>query len=269
MKENQEKNYAEEFEALLKDLQEKRRKKEPGIHAGHRERMKERFLKEGLDHFQLHEVLELILFLSIPRRDVNALAHELIQRFGSFSAVLDAPYEQLLDVPGIGKESALVLKMMPQIAKVYFRDRVGKPPKKLEYDALGESLTLHYIGLDHEEVIALFYNNAMAMTGKTVLHKGDINSASFSLRKLVDACVNYKASFVVLAHNHPHGLPIASGDDLHTNDIIRRFLGNMNIDLLDHFIIAENRFASIDKLRFQRHIKEYYEMQDPERNQNR
>lgn len=269
MKENRDKKFEDESEALSENMQEKSRKKEAVIHAGHRERLKERFLKEGLDHFQPHEVLELILFLAIPRRDVNALAHELIQRFGSFSAALDAPFEQLLDVPGIGKESALVLKMLPQIAKIYFRDRVGKPPKKLEYNALGESLTLHYIGLDHEEVIALFYNNAMALTGKTVLHKGDINSAGFSLRKLVDACVNYKASFVVLAHNHPHGLPIASADDLHTNDIIRRFLGNMNIDLLDHFIIAENRFASIDKLRFQNHIKQYYEMHDPERKQNR
>ena len=220
------------------------------LHAKHRERLKKRFLSEGLDHFEAHNILELILFYALARRDTNDVAHALLNRFGSLSKVLEASVQDLCQVEGIGEHAAILLKTYPAAAKRYYEDRHRKSAEKMDYKDMGEKLILRFASLDHEEVFAMFFNNSLSPSGETVLHQGDINSAGFSLRKLADAAVRYQASFVLLAHNHPRGMPIASGDDLHTTNVIRSFLGQMNVTLIDHFIVAENRFSSIDKANF-------------------
>src|SRR5699024_10672430 len=90
---------------------------EHNVHRQHRERVKSRFLAEGMDHMPPHNALELLLFYAIPQGDVNGLAHRLIERFGSYSAVIDAPYEQLLEVDGIGPHAATLLKLLPASAR--------------------------------------------------------------------------------------------------------------------------------------------------------
>ena len=93
------------------------------VHDGHRERLRKRFLKEGLDNFQPHEILELILFYSIPRRNTSELAHNLINHFGSFSAVLDAPVEALTQVNGISTQSAVLISMLSQVLRRYNKEK--------------------------------------------------------------------------------------------------------------------------------------------------
>ncbi len=90
-----------------------------GIHSGHRARVKQRFLRGGLDSFDDHQVLELLLFYALPQRDVNELAHALLNHFGTLSAVFDAPEQELLQVPGIGENAAVLVKLLPQIARRY------------------------------------------------------------------------------------------------------------------------------------------------------
>ena len=87
-------------------------------HAGHRSRMKNRFLKTGLDSFEPHEVLELLLFYAIPKRDTNKIAHDLIENFGSIAGVLNAPYELLIQIDGIGEHAAILLKQLPQFFRL-------------------------------------------------------------------------------------------------------------------------------------------------------
>ena len=94
-----------------------------GVHDGHRKRLTARFLAEGLEGFAPHQALELLLFYSIPRQDTNELAHRLIDRFGSLSAVFEAPFEQLLEVEGVGEKTASLLKLMPAMARVYYSAR--------------------------------------------------------------------------------------------------------------------------------------------------
>ena len=89
------------------------------LHEGHRQRLKERFLREGLDHFEPHTVLELLLFYAVPQRDTNELAHRLIARFGSLDAVFDAAFDELCAVEGIGRNTATLLKLVPDLTRRY------------------------------------------------------------------------------------------------------------------------------------------------------
>jgi DNA repair protein RadC len=116
---------------------------------------------------------------------------------------------------------------------------------------------LHFAGLDREEVYAIFYDNSLCYSGAEVIHKGDINSVGFSFRRLCDAAVLHKASYLVLAHNHPHGLPIASGSDLNTTSNLRNFLSLMNVELIDHFIVGESRFTSVQRKEYDKILHDF------------
>ncbi len=226
------------------------KEKKENPHSGHRLKLKRRFHREGLDHFEDHNILELILFFAIPRKDTNELAHALIDRFGSLSKVFDATLDELCQVEGIGENAASLILSYPAVAKRYYKDRF-RPEKKLpEYTQMGQDLVLHFAGLDVEQAYAVFYDNSLSYCGSEVIHEGDLNSVAFSFRKLCDAAVHHKAAYLVFAHNHPHGLPIASSEDLNTTNKLKNFLLQMNVVLIDHFVIGENHFSSVEKESF-------------------
>ena len=216
-------------------------------HEGHRAKLKKRFLAEGLDHFEDHNILELILFFALPRRDTNEIAHALLSHFGSLSRVFEADTKELAEVSGIGPHAAVLIKTYPAVAKRYYMDRFRKRRKLLRYQKTGEELVLQFAGLEGEQVFAQFYDSALNFIEGRVMHTGDVNSVGFSFRKLCNAALSTNASYVILAHNHPHGLPIASAEDLSTTSAIKKFLLTMNVILIDHFIIAENRYCSLER----------------------
>ncbi|MBR5295569.1 MAG: hypothetical protein IKU24_03145 [Clostridia bacterium] len=224
--------------------------KKENPHAGHRAKLKKRFLLQGIEGFEDHNILELILFFAIPRRDTNVIAHNLLNKFGSFSRVFEASVDELCEVEGIGRHAAELIKTYPAVAKRYYRDRFKEEKKLPQYHNLGQELVLEFAGVDHEQVLALFYDNSLGFRGQVVLHEGDINSVAFSFRKVCDATLQHNAAFVIIAHNHPHGLPIASAEDLSTTSRLQKFLAQMNVTLIDHFIIAEGHFSSIQKSAF-------------------
>lgn len=218
---------------------------EKNLHAGHREKLKNRFLKEGLDNFEDHNVLELILFYAIARKDVNEIAHRLLDRFGTLAGVFDAEISELKKVDGIGAHAAVLIKTYPAVTRRYLEQRFRKGERLPAYAEMGKRLVMHFAGKENEEVYALFFNNALNFSGEQVIHEGDVNSVGFSFRRLCDSAMKANASFVILAHNHPHGVPVASSDDLVTTDRLRTLLAQINVSLLDHFIVAEGRFSSI------------------------
>ena len=220
-------------------------------HTGHRLKLKKRFLLEGLDHFEDHNILELILFFALPRCDTNEIAHALLSRFGTLSRVFEADVKELAEVSGIGPHAAVLLKTYPAVAKRYYMDRF-RPRKKLAtYQMTGREMVLQFAGLEHEQVYVQFYDNALNYIDGRVMHNGDINSVAFSFRKLCNAALSTNASYVILAHNHPHGLPIASAEDMSTTSAIKRFLLTMNVILIDHFIVAEDHFCSLERETYQ------------------
>ncbi|MBQ8309996.1 MAG: DNA repair protein RadC [Clostridia bacterium] len=216
------------------------------IHTNHRERMRGRALF-GLESFADHELLEMLLFGTIPRGDTNEIGHTLIERFGSFNAVLEASVEELESVNGIGRSSAVQIKLSTEMMRRYCQYYV-EPVQ--QYNSLQKIVTFlwpRFLGLDHERLYAMFFNNKMALIDCKAISDGSVNSANLHYRVLVARALEKKASAVVLAHNHPHGVTQPSDFDIKMTNNISDALALVGIPLLEHLVFAEDRFQSIMK----------------------
>lgn len=213
-------------------------------HSGHRQRLKERFLNEGLDSFERHNVLELLLFFGIARIDTNEISHELMNSFGSLSGVLEAPYEELLKVNGIGESAATLLKLIPDISRAYNDDKCDYKQNLNTTEKMGNFLLPKFVGRTSEIVYLVCLDNSCKILNCTVLFEGTVNAANISVRKIIETAIKFNASNVILAHNHPTGIALPSNEDLVTTDRIVKALQVIGIRLLDHIIVARNDFIS-------------------------
>ncbi|MBR4304199.1 MAG: DNA repair protein RadC [Clostridia bacterium] len=215
-----------------------------GIHDGHRQRVYDRLRKEGLDSFSPHNVLELLLFYSIPRADTNEIAHRLIDRFGSVAAVLDAPESELVKVSGIGEHSATLIKLIPQLARYYMTDKTADIIIGSSRQA-GEYLLPRYVGRSVETVMMVCLDNKNKVINTTIVHEGSVNVSEVSVQAIASVALQSKASAVILAHNHPDGVALPSNDDIATTKVICRSLGLLSIRMIDHIIIGDNDYVSL------------------------
>ncbi len=215
-----------------------------GVHDKHRQRLIARFLQEGLDGFAEHQILELLLFFGIVQKDTNPLAHVLIDNFGSVSGALDAPYEELLTIKGIGPNTAALLKLMPQLARVY---QQGKQQEIClnSSEKSGQFLLPRYIGRTEETVFLVCLDSKCRVLGTTLLHRGSVNSAEVNVRAIVANALKHNAAGVILAHNHPGGIALPSEDDLRTTHTLHTALKPVGIQLIDHIIVADADFVSL------------------------
>jgi len=216
-----------------------------GIHDGHRERLKERFLKHGLDSFNDHNVLELLIFYSLPRVDTNELAHELIRRFGSLSAVFDAPIDELLRVPGVGKNTALLIKLIPQTARRYLVSRSGLGDILNTSQKAGEYLIPHFYAEREEVVFMICLDAKCKVINCQLLFRGGVNSAAVSIRKVVETALLYNSTSVIIAHNHTSGIALPSKEDEQTTRRVEAALKAVDITLTDHIVVADDDFVSM------------------------
>ena len=214
-------------------------------HQGHRERKKRQFRDFGLDAFADHEALELLLYYAIPRQDTNPLAHELLRRFGSLEAVLDASQEDLTTVPGIGENSALLLRLVPQLYRRALAGPRGKTVILNTPEKIGHYLLQRYAG----EVREVVYELCLDQKGKLLtccrVAEGSGASADFNVRTVLMNAIRCGASLVVLSHNHPSGLALPSAADQAATDRVQRALDTVGIQLLDHIVVADGDFVSM------------------------
>lgn len=215
------------------------------MHKDHRKHTKDRFLSEGLDSFEPHNVLELLLFYSIPQKDTNETAHMLINRFGSLSAVFDAPYDDLLTVPGISEHSATLIKLIPAISRRYAMEKNSKVTKLSSIEDIGKYLVARYLGVTEETVLLLLLDNKFGLIDCVKVHEGSVNSSAITMRKLIETSLFKRASMVVLAHNHPSGVALPSSDDLFTTQQVKRAFDLVEIGMLAHIIVAGDTFTNI------------------------
>ena len=215
------------------------------MHKDHRKHTKDRFLSEGLDSFEPHNVLELLLFYSIPQKDTNETAHMLINRFGSLSAVFDAPYDDLLTVPGISEHSATLIKLIPAISRRYAMEKNSKVTKLSSIEDIGKYLVARYLGVTEETVLLLLLDNKFGLIDCVKVHEGSVNSSAITMRKLIETALFKRASMVVLAHNHPSGVALPSSDDLFTTQQVKRAFDLVEIGMLAHRIVAGDTFTNI------------------------
>ena len=216
-----------------------------GIHDGHREKMRQRFLSGGLDHFADHEALELLLYYAIPRRDTNPIAHALMERYGSLSAVLTAPVEDLKKVEGVGESAAVLLKLAPQL---YRKARLSDAEQETvlsSVDRVGDYLLERFAGEKNEVVYQLCLDRKGKLLACKKLGEGGVASADLDIRRLVENALLTGASSVVLAHNHPSGVALPSRDDYAATDRAKTALSVVGVALADHIIVADGDFVSM------------------------
>ena len=215
-----------------------------GLHDGHRQRLIQRFLEEDLDNFEPHNVLELLLFYAIPRKDTNELAHVLIDTFGSLKGVFDAPYEEVIKVAGIGPNTAALLKLVPSLTRTYYSSDARSVILDTS-EKSGEYFLPYYIGQTEEVVRLACLDAGGKVISNQILHRGSANAAEVNLRKIVNIALRNNAMGVILAHNHPGGLPLPSEEDVATTKSIREALMPMGILLMDHIIVAGQDYVSM------------------------
>ena len=215
-----------------------------GLHDGHRQRLIQRFLEEDLDNFEPHNALELLLFYAIPRKDTNELAHVLMDTFGSLNGVFDAPYEELIKVTGIGPNTAALLKLVPSLTRTYYSSDARSVILDTS-EKSGEYFLPYYIGQTEEVVRLACLDAGGKVISNQILHRGSANAAEVNLRKIVNIALRNNAMGVILAHNHPGGLPLPSEEDVATTKSIREALMPMGILLMDHIIVAGQDYVSM------------------------
>ncbi len=226
------------------DKKKESSKKNNNIHSGHRARIKTKFLANGFENMLDYEILELLLFYSIPYKDTNVIAHNLINTFGSISSVLDASVENLTNIDGITQNSAVLIKMIPQLASAYNIDKHDKSRTFCVQEACSMFLD-KYIGVINETVYLALINSYGRLIYMDKVAEGNLNKSYIYMRKLVLTALQHNAQYAILAHNHPSGVAMPSSSDVETTQKIKKILSELNVTLVDHIIIGNGEAVSL------------------------
>ena len=214
-------------------------------HRDHRQRMKARVKAHGLSALAPHEQIEFLLYYAIPQGDVNPLAHRLIERFGSLSGICRASKEELMAIKGVGEHTALLLTVLPQLVKIYLQDSASPAEQYSDVAKLGDLLTRHYIGASSESVNLLLFNGRMKLLAMETVGEGGISAVPLLPRLIVERALAVRATFAVLAHNHPDGMAIPSADDIAATGQLAAALNLTGIPLLEHIVVAGDQYWPI------------------------
>lgn len=215
------------------------------IHEGHRDRLKKRFLENGLDGFTEVQALELMLFYCIPQKDTNPLAHSLLDRFGSLAQVLEAPVEELRKVPGVGEHTAVFLHLITEAARFYMVSRGARETVLPTLESCAQYLLPFFFGRKVETVFLLCMDAKCKVLCCKEIGEGGINSAGISIRRVVETALAAGATSVVLAHNHPSGIALPSNEDVQTTRRVAIALQAVEVQLVDHVVIADGDYVSM------------------------
>ena len=217
------------------------------VHSGHRDRIKNKFLNEGLDNFEPHAVLELLLYYGIPLKDTNPIGHALLRKFGSLSGVFDVPYEELVKVDGVGKSAATLIKLIPQICRRY-QENLDKDKNIIfSYNEAGKLLVHKFIGRSDEVIVLMLLDSRNRMIFCSVVNEGTVTNANIYIKKIVGLAVEYNAVYAILSHNHPSGDCMPSKQDLSSTRGIYDALNTVDVKLIDHIIVCGTDYFSIAK----------------------
>ena len=214
------------------------------VHKDHRSRKRRQFYEHGSDAFADHELLELLLFYGIARKDVNSLAHRLIDEFGSLEAVFSAPLEALERMEGIGQQTAVLIKLVPHLThRAYLSSRKNEIPLDT-VERIGD----FFVELFTCEGNEVMYQLCLDAKGRKLncrkVSEGDPSAVSINLRQIVQNALGCNAVMVALAHNHPSGVPFPSHGDKIATQQIADALRAVNVQLVDHIVVAGGDYIS-------------------------
>jgi DNA repair protein RadC len=211
---------------------------------GHRVRMRQRLLKAGPDALADHEMLEMILFIALPRRDTKPIARELLARFRTFGGVLGAPQMELRAIEGVGEAGVAALKLVQAAALRMMRQDLTTQPIFSTWDRLTDYLTASMGYERTEQFRVLFLDGRNKLIADEVQGTGTINHAPAYPREVVRRCLELHATAVILAHNHPSGEPAPSREDVALTTEIAKAAAVMGIAVHDHIVVGRGKWLS-------------------------
>ena len=214
------------------------------VHSGHRKRMRESFLKRDFNSMPEHEILEILLYYAHPRNDTNALAHRLINEFGSLENVLSAPYEELIKIDGVGENAAVLMILFSRLAVRYVAAIDSDDAYKSD-DEIVKMVVERLVNEPKEKVIAVLLDKKNKLLNITEISTGGIDDAAFKPRALIEPIFRCSATRVILAHNHPQGFAVPSSADCDMTADVRKMLRTLEISLDDHIIVAGKDWFSM------------------------
>ena len=222
-----------------------------GIHDGHRERLRDSFLETGFTGKSEHQILEIILTYAIPRKDVNPIAHQLIDQFGSLARVFDADINQLTKVPGVTRNVAVLLKLFPATIPCYYESKFNNHIKLSTIKDAKEYLIPKFAS-ETKEVFFILCLDAHLNLIHTIRHaEGYSANASLNLPSIVASVLNAGAVQVILAHNHLSNNVEFSIQDIEATNTIATALKNIGIPVIEHFIISGSKCSTFSSLKIE------------------
>jgi DNA repair protein RadC len=218
------------------------------LHAGHRSRLRKRFFEEGLDAFEDHQVIELLLFYAIPRRDTNEIAHLLLRRYGSLSGVLNADPVDLAQTEGVGQAAATLLSLVPSLTRRYSLDRVreGRYPLTTTERA-AEFLVPFMAGRTEEVFCVVCLDTQCQVIVPGLVAEGLLDRAHIEPRQAAEVALRHKAHSVILAHNHPTGRAKPTTSDHRATQALVSAFEAIGIPVRDHIIVAGEEWYSFSQ----------------------
>ncbi len=220
------------------------KKKDPNIHSGHRERIRKRYIDHGLDNFEDHQVLELLLFYCIPMRDTNELAHRLIKEYGNISLLFDAHPLDLVKRCNISESTAVLISMIPSLSKLYSIKKWGEKVMLDSTNKAGEYITKLFLDKLVETLYIICLNTQHCVIHTEVMSEGNYVETPLYPRKFIDAALKVGAVKVIIAHNHPSGDISPSKADINATTALKEAFKAVEIDLIDHIIVGGPKFYS-------------------------
>ena len=211
----------------------------------HRLRLRNRFCQEGLENFDPVHALELLLFYAVPQKDTKPVARALLDRFGSYTAVLEASREELEAVAGVGPAVATFLNLVHASGGYYQTQKAAEEKILDDVEKYGSYLLKRFYGRRRETVFLLCLDAKCKLLSCQLVGEGDVNSANIPMRRIVELALAANATSVVLAHNHPSGIAVPSREDVMTTRHLATVLGAMDMILADHVVAADDDFVSM------------------------
>ncbi len=217
---------------------------EKKLHQGHRQRVKNRYLKEGLDAFEDHQVLEMLLFYCIPMKDTNELAHKMIKEFGSLAGLFEASPDDICRRCGVTENTAILVSVIPSLARRYFKGKWGEKPLLNSSSKAGEYTVSLFTGRTYEAFYLICLDAQNKVNYAAMVHEGTINEAPVYPRLIVETALRHQANSVIVAHNHPGGSLKPSSADIDVTQRIITALEAISISVVDHIIVAGDKYLS-------------------------
>lgn len=217
---------------------------EKKLHEGHRQRVKTRFLSEGLDAFEDHQVLEMLLFFCIPMKDTNDLAHKMINEFGSLAGLFEADPKDISRRCGVSENTAILVSLIPSLSRRYFKGKWGDKPALNSSSKAGEYTVSLFAGRTYEAFFVICLDAQNRVNYADLVHEGTINEAPVYPRLIVETALRHQANSIILAHNHPGGNLQPSNDDVDITKKIVAAVESISINVMDHIIVAGDKYYS-------------------------